>query len=288
MLDFKNVRIPWQGVNYPPYHQGPYMEEYFYNCYIQNKSKFDSTGYTLLPIFWTTAYLLQIDIDPYIRALPKNLKYFCVAQHDDGVKEELPEGTKVFSAGGNSGGIPLPLVCSPLPKTIVENTNKDIFCSFVGSNTHSVRQIMFDTLKDDALFYIKSNEWSWHIDQAKQTDFLATTARSKFTLCPRGYGAQSFRFYEALQLGSIPVYIHNGVEWTPYSDIIDWKTFSVVLHIDEISSLKDILCSFTDKQILDMKEAGKAAYENYFALHNLPQHIINNLTQNNHGLGSTN
>ena len=124
MLDFKNVRIPWTGVNYPPYHQGLYIEEFFYEFYIKNKAAFDATGYTLLPIFWTTAYLLHQDLTSYINALPKTLKYFCVAQHDDGVKEVLPEGTIVFSAGGNSGGIPLPLVCSPIPEDIIISTSK--------------------------------------------------------------------------------------------------------------------------------------------------------------------
>ena len=278
MLDFKNVRIPWTGVNYPPYHQGLYIEEFFYKFYIKNKAAFDATGYTLLPIFWTTAYLLQQDLTSYINALPKTLKYFCVAQHDDGVKEVLPEGTIVFSAGGNSGGIPLPLVCSPIPEDIIIPTSKDIFCSFVGSITHDVRKEMVAKLKANPLFYIKTNEWSIHVDSNKQESFINTTSRSKFTLCPRGYGAQSFRFYEALQIGSIPIYIHDDNKWQPYADIINWDKFSISLHIKDIKLLPDLLQSLSDNTINDMIYEGKKAYNDFFSILHIPKYILNTLS----------
>jgi len=277
MLDFKNVRVPWQGAPYPPYHQGMYMEEYFFDYYTKNKQIFDSTGYTLLPIFWTTAYLYQLDIDSYIKSLPKHLKYFCVAQHDDGVKEILPEGTIVFSAGGNSGGIPIPLVCSPINIHKLNFSRRDIFCSFIGSDTHNVRKIMTLSFKDDPLFYIQNGEWSWSLNNVKQDTFLNVTSRSKFTLCPRGYGAQSFRFYEALQLGSVPIYVHDDTKWLPYSNVLNWNEFSIGIHINDISSLKEQLLSISDEQLSIMRHNGKIAYEKYFAMDNLPRLILEHL-----------
>jgi hypothetical protein len=278
IVDFKNVRIPWKSSPYPPYHEGPYIEEYFYDYYKNNKSIFDDTGYTLIPIFWTTAYLYRVDVQSYINYLPKNKRYFCVSQHDDSVKEILPVGTKVFSAGGNSGGIPIPLVCSPI-RYKNENNKKDIFCSFVGSKTHTVRDKMVDALKNDSMFYIDCGEWSFNIEKHKETHFLDIISRSKFTLCPRGYGAQSFRFYEALQLGSVPIYIHDDNKWLPYSDILEWNTFAIVLHIKDIDTLKDILLSITEDELGNMIESGKRAYNNYFKMDNLPLRILNKLKQ---------
>lgn len=280
MLDYKNVRVPWQGAPYPPYHQGMYMEEYFFDYYIKNKKVFDDTGYTLLPIFWTTAYLYQLDVVSYIKALPKHLKYFCIAQHDDGVKEMLPEETIVFSAGGNSGGIPIPLVCSPIDTHTLNYNRRDILCSFIGSNTHEVRKIMTQSLKDDQLFYIQNGEWSWNLDDVKQDVFLNVTSRSKFTLCPRGYGAQSFRFYEALQLGSVPIYVYDDNKWLPYSNILNWNEFSILIHINDIFSLKEILLSISDKQLNLMRQKGNEVYQNYFALPNLPRLVLEYLKNN--------
>jgi len=283
MIDFKQLRIPWNLPSYPPYHTGKYIEEYFYDYYIQNKSTFDQTGYTLLPIFWTTAYLNRLDVAPYINILPKNLKYFCVAQHDDGVKEPLPPDTIVFSAGGNSGGIPLPLVCSPIPESYIQtNEPQTIFCSFVGSNTHPVRQQMIDALKDDSLFYIQTDDWSWNINQTKQEMFFNTIKKSKYTLCPRGYGAQSFRFYEALQLGSVPIYIHDDRKWQPYAEKLNWNEFSVSIHISEIDSLKDKLLSITDLDYQKMVSAGKRVYEDFFHIRHIPEYVLNTLTTIHH------
>lgn len=43
--------------------------------------------------------------------------------------------------------------------------------------------------------------------KARNEDTFAVIERSNFTLAPRGHGSSSFRMYEALQLGSIPIYI---------------------------------------------------------------------------------
>ena len=120
-INFKDLRIPLDHPTYPPYHQGYYMEEYFYNFYLNNKADFDRIGYTLIPIFWTNVYIMETKganrrrlIQPYLDALP-DTKYFTVSQHDDAVAEKLPPGTISFEGGGNGNGIPLPLICSKLP-----------------------------------------------------------------------------------------------------------------------------------------------------------------------------
>ena len=44
IVDFKELRIPYDHPTYPPYHEGYYMEEYFYKYYLKNKKEFDKTG----------------------------------------------------------------------------------------------------------------------------------------------------------------------------------------------------------------------------------------------------
>lgn len=283
MIDFKEVRQKWSLPPYPPYHTGLYLEEYFYSFYKNNKAKFDEIGFTLIPIYWTTAYLNGIKLDRYINALPKHLRYFAISQHDDAIKESLPQNTVVFSAGGNSGGIPIPLVCSRIPLSSKVDCVKDIFCSFVGSITHNTREQMCNYLGCDNDFTIITDVWKWNIDKQKQDNFLSVMSRSKFTLCPRGYGAQSFRFYEALQLGSVPIYIHDDTVWKPYNDEVDWNKFCVSIHIKEISSLKHILKQITDRQYLSMLQEGKRVYEDFFQLNKQPRLILHKLKS--YGLG---
>jgi hypothetical protein len=41
--------------------------------------------------------------------------------------------------------------------------------------------------------------------------------RSLFNLAPRGFGRASFRLTELIQMGLIPVYLWDDVEWLPYA-----------------------------------------------------------------------
>tara|TARA_R110002110_G_scaffold415700_1_gene653904 strand:+ start:838 stop:2460 length:1623 start_codon:yes stop_codon:yes gene_type:complete len=277
IVDFKQLRIPLIHPTYPPYHQGDYMEEYFYKFYLKNKDEFDKTDYTLIPIFWTNVYIMEGKgvnkrtlIQPYLNALPSG-KYFSVSQHDDAVAEELPKGTLSFEGGGNGTGIPLPLICSKLPVTAVKQ--KDIFCSFAGSATHPIRDTIRDTYINDPDFQLYMKPWTDAIPQEQLNFFIDITNRSKFSLCPRGYGAQSFRFYEILQLNSIPVVVYDK-KWLPFEDVIDYESFCVLVHETEIPNLKDKLNKISNDQQKQMLQKGKEVHEKYFTLEGMCKQIL--------------
>ena len=281
-INFKNLRIPLDHPTYPPYHQGYYMEEYFFNFYIKNKEDFDRVGYTLIPIFWTNVYIMETKggdrrrlIQPYLDALP-DTKYFTVSQHDDAVAEKLPPGTISFEGGGNGNGIPLPLICSKLPITHNNEVDKDIFCSFVGSNTHPIRDKIKQIYGTDKDFSLHMKPWTDTVPQNQLEFFIDITTRSKFSLCPRGYGAQSFRFYEILQLNSIPVIVYDK-EWLPFKNEIDYESFCVLIKASEVSTLKDKLLNISQNQQDKMLKQGKIIYEKYFTLEGMSKQILTTL-----------
>jgi len=281
-VDFKNLRVPADYPTYPPYHEGDYMEEYFYKFYIENKSDFDKTGFTLIPIFWTNVYLTSKNndlIQPYLNYLPKDKKYFTISQHDDAVNEILPPGTLSFEGGGNKNGIPLPLICSPLKKQLVKPRDKDIFCSFVGSisNNAQGRVKLYQTYGEDPDFYFsKPRYWTAQVPENNFKEFIDISQRSEFCLCPRGYGKQSFRFYEVMQLGSIPIFVYDE-EWLPFKKYIDWNEFSVLVEEKDIPTLKDKLKSYTKEEKEKMLKKGKEIYENYFTMHGFSKAILKHL-----------
>jgi hypothetical protein len=287
-INFKNLRIPLDHPTYPPYHKGYYMEEYFYNFYLDNKEEFDSIGYTLIPIFWTNVYIMETKganrrrlIQPYLDALPDS-KYFTISQHDDAVAEILPAGTVSFEGGGNGNGIPLPLICSKIPRDSNVEVNKDIFCSFVGSNTHPIRDRIKQIYDSDKDFKLHMKPWTDTIPQNQLEFFIDITTRSKFSLCPRGYGAQSFRFYEILQLNSIPVIVYDK-EWLPFNDEIDYDSFCVLVKVDEIPTLKEKLLSISQDTQVSMLEQGKIIYNRYFTLEAMSKQILKTLKAKENG-----
>jgi hypothetical protein len=286
-IDFKNLRISADYPPYPPYHKGKYVEEYFYDYYLQNKKQFDELDYTLIPIFWTNIYNTNTNkhlIQSYLDALPRNKKYFTVSQHDDAVIETLPPNTKHFAAGGLGGGIPIPLICSPIPQDLIQTTvTKDILCSFVGSlpPNPGLRKSLYTTLQNKPGYYFsKPRWWTPEISKDKFNEFITITQRSWFTLCPRGYGLQSFRFYEALQLGSIPIFVYNP-EWFPFKDFIDWSTFCICVHEKNIQDIPNIINSFTSEQKVVLIKNGYKVYREFFTLEKTCNYILEILKQKN-------
>lgn len=269
-LNNELLRSPATYPIYPPYHKGKYLEEYFFNWY-QNNSVDTQRNY--IDIFWTNLYCNaangnsnHVNIQLEVNQLDRLDKYFTVCQHDDGPMEDLPPDTMIFSAGGNrtkGNIIPIPLICSPFGYMV--NERKEIFCSFVGSTTHPIRTELIQRWAADRDFVMFAQSWMSSVPHKNLTIFKTICSKSKFTLCPRGYGKTSFRLYEAIQLGSVPVYISDE-HYLPWTDELSWSQFCVLIKPNQIPDLKDILMSYTEDQIKIMVTTGQQIYNDYFSL----------------------
>jgi hypothetical protein len=266
---------------YPPYHNGEYLEEYFFRRW--NEENIHSER-KYIDIFWTNIFCNSMfggnqypNIQDEINTLPEDETYFTVCQFDDGPLENFPKDTLIFSAGGNREGdniIPIPLICSPIPRNLIPSKEKTIFASFVGSrNTHPIRMDMCKYLSNHTDYSVVSDSWSSTVPMDSFRNFVEITCSSKFSLAPRGYGKQSFRLYEILQLGSVPVYISDE-HYLPWMDEIDWNSFCVPVNEDEIEEIDDILKSISDEKYNKMLEAGQKIYREYFTLEGMFQNIV--------------
>lgn len=266
---------------YPPYHQEEYIEEYFYKRW--NEEKILSNR-EYIDIFWTNLFNNRVYLGNYypnvqeeLDNLSKSEKYFTICQFDDGPLEKFPEDTLIFSAGGNLEGdniIPIPLICSPIPKELIPNKEKTIFASFVGSrNTHPIRMDMCNHLSGKEGYEICAGNWSSEVPMDNFEKFLDITCSSKFGLAPRGYGKSSFRLYEILQLGTVPVYI-SDVHYLPWTDELDWNDFCVPVNEDEIKDIDTILKSIDDVEYNRLLENGRKVYKEYFSLEGMFRNIV--------------
>lgn len=270
---FKDFRKEPKYPVYPPYHKGYYLEDYFFNWFIENKINLDRY---YIPVFWTSCYLdnNRNKLQELLNSLDQEKKYFTVSQYDDGVLENLPKDTIEFGAGGNKGDIPIPLICSPIENIILKE--KDIFCSFIGSNTHQIRNNIYNILKNNSKYHIQIKGWSNKVNDNDYNNYIDITLRSKFALAPRGYGKTSFRLYEIFQLNSVPVYIYND-KWLPFEDEINWKEFCVLVHEKDINNIDNILNQYSDKDIEQMIIKGKEIWNEYFTMEGMSKNIIKNL-----------
>lgn len=139
----------------------------------------------------------------FVDTLPTDLKYFCVVQFDDGVLIDFKgKDVMVFAMSGKPDNcVPIPLVCQQ--HKFKFHVEKDIILSFVGRVTDPARQVILDWSKMQSnRVYVTSSPHSLE-------EYCRVLARSKYVLCPRGYGASSFRIAEAYQYGAYPVIMHR-------------------------------------------------------------------------------
>jgi hypothetical protein len=105
-------------------------------------------------------------------------------------------------------------------------------------------------------------------------------SRSIFSLCPRGYGATSFRICESLQHGSIPVYISDK-PWIPFNDIIDFNDYGVIINEKDINDIDNILKSISKEQINKKINIGEDIYKQYYSYNGCADKILKIINENN-------
>jgi len=248
---------------FPPLLTGDLIEKYF-DTYISFKNPKLNRRY--INVGWTNLYcnsqfkkvpyrqdILQLILDK----LPRDGKYFTICQYAGKIREKLPPDTLVY--GGSEGDYPLPLIyeneeffSGVKRKTWSE---KKIFCSFVGQHTHNVRRQVkkyIEKYPDYYYFEHPSGSCDYNVEE-----FISNTLNSKFVLAPRGFGRSSFRFFECLKLGSIPIYIWDDKCWLPFQDVIDYNKLCINIRINELPRLDIILRSITEEYYNEMIEYGK-------------------------------
>ena len=255
---------------YPPFKCGMYMEEYFLDKYKNNIDNI-STKRLYIPVLWTNFQInsifkynkriMQNDLNKWIIEHPSSNGYFTIVQYDDGPLLELPKNIIIY--GACSGHIPLPLIYQDTNNTLLNMNKKSynekkILCSFVGTITSNnvipnVRQTLFNLfLNNNNFTLINSGNWTPAVNVINQNKFIELTINSKFALAPRGYGRNSFRFFECFLLGTIPIYIWNDVDWLPFKDIIDYSKLCIVMNINDIHNLERKLLSITEDEYNNM------------------------------------
>ena len=115
--------------------------------------------------------------------------------------------------------------------------------------------------------------WSPTVSEQAAEVFVNETIRSKFCLAPRGYGRSSFRFFEAMLLDTVPVYFWDDIEWLPYKEHIDYRSFSVSISKKEIGKTYEILSSISEEKYAKMVKRLQEV-RSWFTLEGMAKYIV--------------
>jgi hypothetical protein len=148
---------------------------------------------------------------------------------------------------------------------IVKKTNKPkvSFCGNV--NTFYDRQKILNILSNSEVVdtYFINSVFNSNIDKKYYNDlYLKNLNSSEFTLCPRGNGNFSIRFYESLQHGKIPIIINTDIE-LPFNHIINWKKHIVICNT-YAELVNNIYNFFINNDIEEVQVKNSILFKEYF------------------------
>jgi len=96
------------------------------------------------------------------------------------------------------------------------------------------------------------------------TSYLELMLETQFALCPRGNGMYSYRLAEAMAAGAIPILVGDNAV-LPFEDLIDWRSFAIVVPEKDVLDIPAIARSFTPAALRAMRCKMYDVYVRYFA-----------------------
>ena len=235
MIMEKTKDLRCSAINY----SGPRLDAYFLQHFEDNSPQL---SYIYIPIFWTDCRnqlqgqdgldQYKKTIEQFFEGLDRSRTYFTLMQHADGFAPiTIPSDLRlvVFDSGGavavahpydlNIITIPIPLLKQELQPSYVEKKRLGTFVGTIATEHRGT-----DTRPRLLALYNGTFDFAGH-----REDWPAFMESGQFSLAPRGYGPTSFRLYESLQLGLIPIYVWERFSWLPYQELIDWDDIAIIV-----------------------------------------------------------
>ena len=265
--------LPKMPVVYPP-HQGdsPMIEERAFSYFSTNQNL--ESDYIYLPIQWTSYHINNdygknvYPLKQFCNALTEQYpdeKFFTIVQYDGGTLVDI-DNCLIFGSSGsfsspigkNSHYEAIPLLSDPHDGE--PSKEKKYKVGFAGvDKTHSLRVRMYEYLKDLEGYKFFMNSY----DPNRFIQFREILYNSIFALAPRGFGPASYRMYEAIQMGCIPIYITDEF-WLPFTNQIEWSKMSLLIGPDEIETIPEKVDYLIQSgEYLNMIEYGHQMYQKH-------------------------
>jgi hypothetical protein len=198
-----------------------------------------------------------------IELVTPNFLYVTVSTNSYGIGGQanysVPSNLLILSQGG-SGHVALPLWLFSLDWhkfPILRSYKYDVV--FLGSlRNHRVRPVMVNALRasmpHDRIFIGRSRSWTQFYRQ------------SKFIMTPRGFGRNSYRLMETLQMGMVPVYIYTDFLWLPYYDSINWSSFAMITSLPHLNQTLKSLLNCSVERVNEMRRKSRSLKESHFSV----------------------
>ena len=158
----------------------------------------------------------------------------------------------------------------PLPP----DRERDISYSFLGGPSSPSRAALYHMRHPESALVretLNYNHGTWAPEEAIRS-YVEILSRSRFTLCPAGSATSSYRIFEAMRAGSIPVIISDRLVLPAGPE---WAACSVRVPMARVGELPRILGEVRDP--LNMGQNAHEAFERYFGADRMLEHVAREL-----------
>ncbi|KAK7336267.1 hypothetical protein VNO77_16803 [Canavalia gladiata] len=146
------------------------------------------------------------------------------------------------------------------PSNLVSSQRKNL-AFFAGGVNSQVRIKLLETWKNDSEIFV-------HHGRLK-TPYADALLGSKFCLHVKGFEVNTARIGDSLYYGCVPVIIANYYD-LPFADVLNWKSFSVVVTTLDIPLLKKILKGIISSNKYLMLQSNVLKVRKHFQWHSPP------------------
>ena len=130
--------------------------------------------------------------------------------------------------------------------------------------------------------YHAGNEQDKSDTSPEKLAFVNNILDSDYTVCVRGGGNFSVRFYETLALGRIPIFIDTDC-LLPFEDMIDYKGLFPWISQSELPQAAEILLdyhqSLSNDQFVERQLACRELWERHFTVNGFHNDFITRIKQ---------
>ncbi|KAJ4730269.1 Exostosin-like protein [Melia azedarach] len=135
-------------------------------------------------------------------------------------------------------------------------SHRSVLAFFAGRLHGHIRRLLLEQWKN------KDEEVQVYDQLPKNVSYNKMLRNSKYCLCPSGYEVASPRVVEAIYAECVPVLISDSYV-APFSDVLNWKSFSVQIEVKDIPNIKKILMGISQRQYLRMQRRIKQVQRHF-------------------------
>ena len=152
------------------------------------------------------------------------------------------------------------------------NTEKEYDFVYVGQIVYAHRDYLIHLPLESYDLEVTNPIWTItdtksRVDMMK--DFCRRLARADYAFAPRGVGSSSFRLYQAMMSGAVPIV--SGMLDYPFSDEVDWTEFCI---INEEYDRYDFESLISSEKYDTMRDKAIQFWEDYVRIENCDKRLF--------------